>query len=440
MRRVLIVHYHFLPVHNVAVKRLVGYARHLRDFGWEPLFLARDWRDLNGVDPSWGLSWEPDIQAREGLSCIRVPHDPRRYRLPRASDRWPIRKALSFGHMLAGAYPDAFIDWAAPAVDAAMAAWRRTPFDAVITYCPPETNLVVGSRLARRLRVPWIPFFGDLYGFFLARLSSWGPGSVIRRFYHRRWMAPAAACAGVSPYMADYLTRTYGKPSAVVLTGFEPAEFENGCDGPAEGARWVVSHVGSLYPGDQRPEIFFEGVDRLLDAHPDAGAALEIRFVGSKCEAYLRDLIAGRPCARVTRVLPKVPPAAAVDMLTGSHLLLAFTCTAHRAGHGTMSYPTKVFEAFGARRPILVVPPDGDWVDTLLARTGAGRTAADADSVAEILWDAFEAWRVDGAVPHGATPETVEMYTVRRQTEHLAGLLQTVAGEGEATAHRGLCP
>jgi hypothetical protein len=39
-----------------------------------------------------------------------------------------------------------------------------------MSYCPPETNHVVGQRVARALDVPWVPFFGDMWGFFLARL------------------------------------------------------------------------------------------------------------------------------------------------------------------------------------------------------------------------------------------------------------------------------
>jgi glycosyltransferase involved in cell wall biosynthesis len=426
MPRLLIVHYHYLPVHNVAVKRLVGYARHLPACGWDPIVLTRDWRGLDDADPSWGLSWEPGIGARERIPICRVPHVPRARRMPRATDPWPIRKTLSLWHMLAAAYPDEFIDWAQPAVDAAVALSRHTPFDAVLTYCPPETNLVVGSRLARILGVPWIPFFGDLYGFFLAPLSTWSPASMIRRRYHHHWFAAAAGSLSVSPYMVEYLARTYGKPSGLVLTGFEPGEFEAVPDAPTSRDTFVVSHVGSLYPGNQRPEVFFEGLDGLLKAHPEAVPRMEVRFIGSKCDSYLKTLVAGRPAALVTRILPKVPSTAVADCLSESHALLAFNCTAHRHGHGTMSYPTKVFEAFGARRPVLAIPPDGDWMDALLARTGGGTTAGDPASVAALLWDWFSSWNAGDPVPCGASTEAVAAFTVRRQTERLADFLHDV--------------
>ena len=73
MRRVLLVHYHFLPVHNVAVKHLLGYARYLRASGWDPVVLTNAWTNIREDDAEWGLSWEPDL-----LADLRSRHPPGR--------------------------------------------------------------------------------------------------------------------------------------------------------------------------------------------------------------------------------------------------------------------------------------------------------------------------------------------------------------------------
>jgi hypothetical protein len=148
--------------------------------------------------------------------------------------------------------------------------------------------------------------------------------------------------------------------------------------------------------------------------------------VGSKCEDRLRALLVGRPGARVCTIEPKVDSVTAVSLVRASHGLLAFTCTADRDGHGTMSYPTKVFEAFGARRPILAVPADGDWVDELLARTDGGTSARDADEVAAVLWEWFSSWTRDGTVPYRGRPAEIAAFSRRRQVERLSGLLDAV--------------
>ena len=429
MPRVLIVHYHFLPVHNVAVKRLAGYARHLPAFGWEPVVITRDWRDLGDVDPSWGLSWEPEIALRAGLEVHRVPHVPdRRVRRPRADDWPPLRKIRSLLEMVSGRYPDEFLDWAGPCVEAAARLAASSPYDVILTYCPPETNHVIGSRLARRLGIPWIPFFGDLYGFFLAPLPHGSPGATIRRRLHHRWMAPAAGCIAVTPYVVEYLAQTYGKPAALVLTGFEPDEFPGGPTPPPAGERFVLSHVGSLYPGEQRPELFFDGLDALLERQPALAERLEVRLVGSKCDDYLRACVASRPSGRVTQVLPKVSSSAAIALVRESHALLAFNCTAHRERHGTMSYPTKIFEGLGAGRPILAVPPDGDWVDSLLRRTNGGTAAADPQAIACVLEAWIRSWQETGRVAYRPDRAAIDELSTPRQTAHLAAFLDAVAG------------
>jgi hypothetical protein len=92
-----------------------------------------------------------------------------------------------------------------------------------------------------------------------------------------------------------------------------------------------------------------------------------------------------------------------------------------------MSYPTKIFEAFGARRPVLAMPPDGDWVDILLARTGAGKSAATAADVSAALWSWHTDWQRSGSVPYEGRSDALDELTVDRQVERLAALLDSVA-------------
>ena len=446
MKYVLIIHYHFLPVHNVAVKRLMGYAMQLPAFGWAPLVLTREWRGLDQADPSWGLSWEPELEQAAPYPIYRVGHQP----LPRSRERGrraqyrhaagslarlvlgstagdkAIRKSVRLWRLFFGDYPDEFISWAGPAVAEGIRLAGRQRIDAIISYCPPETNHVVAGRLARRLHLPWVPFFGDLYGFLQPALPSHSLEGFLRKAWHRRCLAPAAACAAVSPAMVEYLSRTYRKRVELVHTGFDQAEFAASGAWPGRD-RLVVSHVGSLYPGDQRPEIFLDGLDRLLERHPEVERRLEVKFVGSKCDDRLRAMLDGRPAGLVCRVQPKVDSRTALSLVRDSDGLLAFTCTAYRDRFGTLSYPTKIFEAFGARRPVLAVPADGDWVDDLLARTGGGASARDAEEVAARLWEWFSAWSRDGFVPYHGRSEVIAEFSLERQAERLARLLDSVS-------------
>jgi hypothetical protein len=265
-----------------------------------------------------------------------------------------------------------------------------------------------------------------MYGFLDPPLPARSLEGWAKRAWHRWCLAPAAASAAVSPAMVGYLARAYRKPSHLILVGYDAEEFGASPATEPRG-RMRISHVGSLYPGDQRPEIFFDGLDRFLAECPEALGPLEVCFVGSKCDEVLRAMLAGRPAERVCRVRPKVGPAAALEIVRESDALLAFTCTAHRDRFGTLSYPTKIFEAFGAKRPVLVMPPDRDWVDALLERTRGGRGASDARQVGAVLRDWFTAWQRDGRLRYDACPDALAELTCQRQTERLATVFSSIS-------------
>jgi len=450
MRRVLLVHYHFLPVHNVAVKHLLGLARHLPECGWEPLVLTHHWTSIRPGDAPWGLAWEPERLASAAMPIHRVAEGTRsRLRRGASDDPGIVRKALTFAHMVAGRYPDDFTSWIAPAVSYACDLARRERIDLVLAYCPPESNLIVGSRIARRLHLPFVPYFGDLYGFLLAPTERRDPGAILSRAYHRHWMAPATAAAAVSPDMASYVEGTFGVPTSQVLVGFDPREFEHGLGNssveaaPPPGAtagprrqRFVLSHVGSIYPGNQRPEIFLDGLDRFLRRRPDVTGRFVARLVGSKCDDTLRQMVAGRPSADVMQVIARVPSNEAVTMVRESDALLAFNCTAFRDRHGTLSYPSKIFEAFGARRPLLAIPPDEDFVDALLQQTRGGTSAATGEEVASVLSAWFDAWERTGTVPYDADDGLVASFTHERQAAELARLLDRATARDASSIAR----
>ena len=443
-RNVLFIHYHFLPVLNVGVKRLVGYARLLPDFGWRPSVLSRQWDGIEGEDPSWGLTWEPDLECEVPCRIHRVadPSAPARARRGlRPADGRPMdasrtnpvgvvrriyARGARIGGLLAGRYPDEFIHWARPAIAAGVEIARRDRIDVIVSYCPPATNHLVGRELARRLGVPWVPFFGDLYGFLDGRFPWYSVEGMLQRRWHRWCMAPAAACVAVSPAMTRHLEAVYGKSSALVLTGFDPDDFHDSTAAAARRSRFVVSHVGSVYPGDQRPEIFLEGLDRLLARDLEIAPRIEVLFVGSKCDDRLRGMVAGRPSASVCSFHSRVDSRTAVAFARDTDVLLAFTCSAYRDRHGTLSYPTKIFEAFGVRRPILAVPADGDFVDELLLRTGGGRSARDSEHVAAILGEWFAVWSREGRVPYVGKPAEIAEFTRIRRVERLSLVLESV--------------
>lgn len=438
MKRVLVVSYHFLPVHNVGVKQLAGYCRHLPEFGWSPVALSRDWSTGPAAeDAGWGLAY---VDAAPGMPVATAPRAEPRSALLALHDALgratapgahpakrallvPPRRAMSAAWPLFGRYPDAFTGWIRGAADAGVAAAREHGCEAVLSICPPAVNHVVAGRIARRTGLPWVAQFGDLYDFYV------GPGDwhgtpwrrALVRALHRRWLAPASRALAVSPRMARLVEELYGVPGEVVVVGYDEEDFTDTA-AARPGGKLRLAHVGSLYPGDQRPEMLFDALDRWLAAAPEAAGDLEVALVGSRCEDRLRQMLAGRPCARVCDVRPRVSPAEAVRLQRASDVLLLFNLTSQR-GRGTLSYPSKLWEYLAAGRPVLAFPADGDFVDAVLRDTGGGATADGVEELAALLAGWHAAWKAGRGIPYAPRPERVARYSRRRQAERIAAAL-----------------
>ncbi|MBD0319023.1 MAG: glycosyltransferase [Gemmatimonadetes bacterium] len=435
MKTVLVVSYHFLPVHNVGVKQFADYCRHLPESGWSPVVLSRDWSGgLAEEDAGWGLSY---VDERAAVPVVTAPYARQSGALLRLHERLgratasgrallvPARRAMSAVWPLFGRYPDEFGGWIDAAVEAGMRAIREHGARAILSTCPPAVNHVVASRLARRSGLPWVVYFGDLYNFYIGP-GDWhgtpGRRSLVRRL-HRRWLAPATRALAVSPRMARLVEELYGVPAEVAVVGYDERDFAGAAPPRADG-KLRLAHVGSVYPGDQRPDLLFDALDRLIEAFPDAAHEVEVVLVGSKCDDLLRSMVAGRPCERVCDIRPKVPPAEAVRLQRASDVLLLLNLTSQRE-HGTLSYPSKVFEYLAARRPVLAFPAEGDYVDAVLRDTGGGATADGAEELAATLAAWYAEWRAGRGIPYTPRPERIEGFSRHAQAARIAAALSS---------------
>jgi hypothetical protein len=440
VKRVLLIQYHFLPAHNVSVRQFLGYCKYLPESGWEPTILTRPWGpSLSEVDRAWGVSLEPAV-ARAWANRLTIhavgpeSYDNLFYRwherlkhAPRQPLARVARKALSPFAQFFGQYPDPFVGWIKPAIAEALALHRERPFDAILASCPPETNLLVANAVAAETGLPFLAFFGDLYGYFLGEggfhHGRWR--KAVAHWQRRRWSRQAKRALAVSPYMVEYLKEHYGLPGELAVVGFDDSDHAREITSP-KNSKLTLSHLGSIYPGHQRPELLFDALDRLLRSRPDATEHLEIRLIGSKCESWLENNLKARPCRSLVQIRPKVSPEEAVAIEAESHALLAFNVTGFGKSR-TLSYPSKIFEYFGARRRILAIPSDQDWVESLLNQTGAGVSASDPEQIAALLTQWLGEWETKGALEWAGDANKTSEFSHRRQAFRIGQNLDAIA-------------
>jgi hypothetical protein len=449
VRKVLLVTYTFPPQYDVSARRAAKLCKYLPATGWQPVVLTKDWvRDVAAEDRrAYRLTSYPQaLDELAGVTIVRAPYHTRDNALRRMhqrlggvyeatrgnesngvdADAWSprgiARRALSLLSPTFGDFPDPFRGWVDDAVGIGVDVVRRESIDVICSLCPPATAHVVASEIARQTGVPWLAQFDDLYSFHLERQRR-----VLWRAYanhqHRRWMKQAAVASAITPAMLGYVRRTYGVEGDVVMVGFDPDErplVEPDCHD-----RLRLAYTGSVYPGDQRPEMFFEALEQVVAAHGGSTPPLEVTFAGTGCDPELRAMLAAYPnAARASVFVDRLLPDDTLRLQREADGLVMFNCTAPSPDEGTLSFPAKTFEYLNAGRPVLALPSDpGGWGDDLLERTRAGVTADSAAAIAAVLEGWLRAWRPGTTLPYDGDPAQIARYTQPRQAAVLARLL-----------------
>ena len=464
MRTVLLVSYTFPPQYDVSARRAAKLCKYLPAAGWRPIVLTKEWTtDVVPEDRSvYTITQHADALAElEGVNIVRAPYRTRDNALrrlharlggtylngaagrhgpgpgsapnddPPSGDPRPIRKwsppaltrrTLSLLSPTFGDFPDAFRGWVDPAVRAGLALIARERVDAICSLCPPATAHVVASEIARRSGLPWIAQFDDLYSFHLERQrrAAWRRYADRR---HREWMHHATLAGAITPAMLAYVARTYGLAGDVVVVGYDPEESPVIERQPHERLR--LAYTGSIYPGDQRPDMLFAALDRVIRERGASNAPLELVLAGTGRDEELEASLSSFPAAaRVCRFVGRVPPPEALRLQREADALVLLNCTNPSPDEGTLSYPAKAFEYLNAARPILALPRDpGGWGDRLLETTHAGTTASSTDAAAAVLAQWLAEWERTGSIDYSGDRDEIERYSQPRQAAVLGRLL-----------------
>ena len=465
MRTVLLVSYTFPPQYDVSARRAAKLSKYLPAAGWRPIVLTKDWTtDVAPEDRSvYTITQHADALAElDGVTIVHAPYRTRDNALRRlherlggtyvttaasrhlpdaaaagpndhspaadtpASRQWTppalTRRTLSLLSPTFGDFPDAFRGWLEPAVHEALALIARERVDAICSLCPPATAHVVASEIARQTGLPWVAQFDDLYSFHLERQrrTAWRPYADRR---HRDWMRYATLAGAITPAMLAYVARTYGLAGDVVVVGYDPDE--SPVIERQRHERLRLAYTGSIYPGDQRPDMLFAALDRVIRERGASNAPLELVLAGTGRDEELEASLESFPeAAHVCRFVGRVAPQEALRLQREADALVLLNCTNPSPEEGTLSYPAKAFEYMNAARPILALPCDpGGWGDRLLETTRAGTTAASADAAARVLAQWLSEWERTGSIAYAGDREEIERYSQPRQAAALAQLL-----------------
>jgi hypothetical protein len=252
---------------------------------------------------------------------------------------------------------------------------RERP-DAVLTSSPPHSVHLLGRKLKRYMGIPWVADFRDPW---VAGRQRNGRSFLLPQYLEKLVMRDADLILANAPNALGTLQDDYPeyRQKMISLTnGYDPGPQKPPCPPPHNGRAITILHCGELYAGrDPR------GLLEALRQFTGNGQAIEVVLLGRNHggEFNLCHEIEIRGLSRTVRLVDQVAYARAKQAAADADILLLIDAPGRKIG-----VPAKLYEYFGAGRPILALAgADGDTASTLRA-SGVCHRVADPTDVAGI--------------------------------------------------------
>ncbi|NBC18817.1 MAG: glycosyltransferase [Bacteroidetes bacterium] len=417
MRRVLVVAYYFPPMGGSGVQRVAKFVKYLPDVGWQPTVLT--------IEPGGYFAYDPalleEVEAA-GVEIVRTRSwDPTQLfgrqqtvSLPSESRRRWLTRLSQFMFV-----PDNKIGWFPHAVWAGSRRLKTGSYDAILSSAPPYSGHLVAAWLSRRYRIPLVLDYRDDW---VGNPRHWYPTPFHRLAQQQceGWAMRVAERALTinAPIRRSLQDRNPGTPVHIVPQGFDPADFDvtPRTGARADTLRFVYS--GIFYDA-QTPDYFLRALAQLVREIPEAGEQVRATFVGLIPDAS-KALIEELGLGDVVQHVGYVEHREAVAYQRGADVL--WMTVGRRPGAESIS-TSKLFEYFGARKPILALVPEGAARQALEGHSAAYVAPPDdVGAITRALRQLYASWS-DGSLPV-PSDEFVEQYDRRRLARVLAEHLE----------------
>ena len=354
---VLVVAYYFPPMGLSGVQRISKFVKYLPEFDWHPTVLT--------VKPGGYYAFDPTLLAElENNKHIQIHRtesvDPTRLFSAERSVKMPSERSRKVQSWLSQFLyvPDNKNGWKSPAIEKGKQILASGDFDVIFASAPPYTGLLIGLELSR---LSGVPLVSDLRDDWLGN-----PRHVYPTFWHRRRhafletevMRHSTAVTTVNRIIQDrVINRHFGARGYNLVSwlpqGFDPEDF-SAPPTPRAAGKFRFIYCGVFY-GAQQPDTFLRALNRWLSQNPEASENVEAHFAGllpDRVDALIEELNLGNHVVKKGYLTH--------DLLV--HELMKADVPWMTVGRqpGEESIGTgKLYEYFGARKPILGLVPDG---------------------------------------------------------------------------------
>lgn len=371
MKKVLMVAYSFPPTGGPGVQRSLKFVKYLRNFGWEPVVLTRDIKNMKLKDESLNK----DIP--EGISITRT-------------NPWELTELEGFLG-LAGKFisrkvliPDGERLWEIFAKSSAVRIIRNDKIDLIYTTSVPYSAHLMGLYLKRKFPdIPWVADFRDEWTNNPYLLDN--PHNAVRmnieRRMERKVLINADCLITNTPVMLSNFIENNPDLGLkdkffCIPNGYDRDDFKIIDTIKPGNKRFTITYTGAFY-GRRKPDTFFEALYELIRDGKVDESRVHGKFIGNFKLPQLNKQLEKYGLERIVEIFSYMDHDECIKHMLQSDALLLI----EGGGHGSEAFYTgKVFEYMVTNRPIIAVVPKNGAAAQVIRQTRTG-LVSDFDDV-----------------------------------------------------------
>jgi glycosyltransferase involved in cell wall biosynthesis len=206
-----------------------------------------------------------------------------------------------------------------------------------------------------------------------------------------------------------------------IPNGFDPEDF-GGLPPPRDAQPLTLTYAGNIY-GGRSPEPLLRALAALREQDAAAAGKLRVRLIGTGSDAWAR-MCRELGLEKLVSLQDRVPYRQALKALSTSHVALLLASS-------TMDeQPTKIYEYFCLRKPILAILGRGDLWDFLSSHGARCYTHDDVDGLRAGLLELLGQLAESGRLTPPSPLPGIDDYTRRGAARKLAALLDDCTSVG----------
>ncbi|MFC2130631.1 glycosyltransferase [Bacteroidota bacterium] len=351
-RKVLVISYYFPPMGLSGVQRTLKFVKYLPLYDWKPIVLTTSPVQFYAFDETLNDEIPEDEYQIYRTGTAKDSKSKKK----RKTKRFPSYLYQKAGRaFLQTIYqPDSKRPWLKHALKKGDEIIRENNIDVIYATAPPFTDFLVASELSKKHGIPFVVDYRDVwidnpFHFFATPFHKLYSAKLEREILNNTEKAIVT-----TRYTKELLLKRHGFISHndiyIISHGYDPSDFNQQDKINPNPDKLVITHSG-LFQDNRTPKYFLKAVSQFFKNKPEAAQTTELRFVGIMRKRHLK-YIKKYGLEKNTVCTGYLQHNEVIRHLLESDLLWLMQNDKVRS-------PGKLYEYFGAKKPVLACVPDG---------------------------------------------------------------------------------